>query len=803
MALIGTLAVNLTANTGRLSAGLNSSAKMVGSWSSRVGSSVDAAFSRLASGGIGAAGGAAKSLKGNLDKISSASKTARTALNFADVGRYMGKASTGVATVGLLFAGSGERAAAMRSKVNALSSGLTTLGTVSKQARKALFWTDVTVFFAKLATVAGGAFGSLASGFASMVAGGARATVGLVNFVAGTIHATASTVRFAGNLVSLGFNLAKMAAGAALSAVSLGRLGLASRLLKSGALNAFVAGFSALFNGQSIARGIGSLTNGFRNIAGGLIQATAGVLRFGLGLGKLGISVVTGALSGLKTMLTGVASAFMSVGAAALSFVGIGGLIAGALGIKAASAAAHLNETINTTKQVFGEAADGVVKSAEQMNAAYGTNRKVFLEGANALGSQFQAAGYAEKSAAALSDQILKLAADANASRDPVGGFAEALGKIRSGLSGEQEPLKAWGLDLSEQAVKLEAVSMGLAKQGAELTNAGKVQARLSLITKGLAKDQGALAREATGPAAQMSEFWGRAQTLMETVGASLAPTFGAALEVVNQVILTATDSWGSLSSGISGFLSGVGSTLVGWAGAVADFFELGTGKTDLWRVALGVLTNAWQMVGVAFHAVSTVVLSDLSYIFGGLSYLGSGFDFVFAKITGESAGVGDYLARLGDKMEATAVNQAGALSEAWSKPWASATDAPDKLAEALTAIPKKVTSAYEAAGQKMKAMRADLAKPIAAEIAPPAGAAVVDKKAKKIAKHDPFAGAMTLGSTEAASTVLRSRYGSPGKDGTAANTKRSAELLARIDANQREQVRILRDRQDFAALDL
>ena len=60
----------------------------------------------------------------------------------------------------------------------------------------------------------------------------------------------------------------------------------------------------------------------------------------------------------------------------------------------------------------------------------------------------------------------------------------DAFDKIRSGLAGEAEPLRPLGIMLSEDAVKVEAVAMGLTRVKRELTEQEKILARMSLIAR-------------------------------------------------------------------------------------------------------------------------------------------------------------------------------------------------------------------------------------------------------------------------------------------------------------------------------
>lgn len=499
-------------------------------------------------------------------------------------------------------------------------------------------------------------------------------------------------------------------------------------------------------------------------VGGGFARASLGAARFGGSLAKIAAGSALSAVGRLGSLLPSIGSAFLNVGAAALKFAAVGGTIAAVLGVKAASAAAHLSETINTNKQVFGNASNAIVKDAERMNAAFGTSRKEYIEGANALGGQLQGVGYGSKDAAALSNQLLKLAADATASRDPLGGFAESLGKIRSGLSGEMEPLKAWGLDLSEAAVKAEALRMGIVKQASDLDNAGKVQARMSIITKGLAADQGALLRESTGPAAQMNEFWGRLSTLWETVGGSIAPALGVALEGVNTAIVAAGLAWESSRDAVTT-----------WASSTLEGLGFANDGVGILQKTIGFLADAWGVVKGATAGV-------FSYMEAGLAKLSGWVAKLFEGLA--ALGAGDWASNLQTAFESYS-GEAAKLSEDLGKTMQDAFN-PTSLAST------SVDDFFEKARKKIEGAKLELAKPATEAIGKPTPQGTPKEEKAKPTKL--FGSAMLAGSSEAASTVLRSKYGA-GKDGVAANTKRSAETLKTIAEYQKKTVDLLANR--------
>ncbi|WP_182377897.1 hypothetical protein [Nocardioides sp. WS12] len=78
---------------------------------------------------------------------------------------------------------------------------------------------------------------------------------------------------------------------------------------------------------------------------------------------------------------------------------------------------------------------------------------------------------------------------------------AEAAGLFQSGLAGEAEPLRRYGINLSAAAVEAHAYAKGIAAAGKDLTDTQKIQATYSLLMEKTAKTQGDYAKTADGAA--------------------------------------------------------------------------------------------------------------------------------------------------------------------------------------------------------------------------------------------------------------------------------------------------------------
>jgi hypothetical protein len=200
-----------------------------------------------------------------------------------------------------------------------------------------------------------------------------------------------------------------------------------------------------------------------------------------------------------------------------------GGVAGAALGKflwDSVQAAGNLNETMSKVGVTFGNSAGQVVAFADQMANSFGLVKREVLDAASAFGLILQGSGMTADASAELSIQLAKLAADASSFYNvPV---AEALEKIRSGLVGEAEPLRAFGVLLSEGAVQAKAAEMGFEAMGGKFTEAAKSAARSQLIIEGLTKASGDLERTSDSLSNRQKKLAGDFDNLKASIGASL-----------------------------------------------------------------------------------------------------------------------------------------------------------------------------------------------------------------------------------------------------------------------------------------
>lgn len=201
-------------------------------------------------------------------------------------------------------------------------------------------------------------------------------------------------------------------------------------------------------------------------------------------------------------------------------------------GKKAISAASDLNEALSATDVVFDKSADRVQAFAKTTADAFGISQEAALSASVQYSVFGKQAGLTGDSLADFSTQLVQNSADLASffNTDPT----EALNAFRSGLSGEMEPLRRYGIILSEDAVKQKAYAEGIAKQGEELTQGQKVMARYLLIQEQMGDASGDFGRTSEGLANSLRRLQGIATDTAAQFGQQLLPSV---LNIVHRLI--------------------------------------------------------------------------------------------------------------------------------------------------------------------------------------------------------------------------------------------------------------------------
>lgn len=228
---------------------------------------------------------------------------------------------------------------------------------------------------------------------------------------------------------------------------------------------------------------------------------------------------------GKQTRLTGTVTsrgfAAMRVGAVGAT-AAMGGIAV--VGKQVVAAASDVNESLTKNRALFGRNSKAIEQFAKTTATSLGISRREALAAAGTFGGLFSSLGVGQKPAADMSKRLITLAADLasfnNASPE------ETLEAIRSGLVGETEPLRRFGVNLNDATLRAEALRMGLVKTTKEsLEPQTRALAVNSLLFKQTAKAQGDFARTSDGLANQQRKLRAKLDDAKVALGDRLLPT--------------------------------------------------------------------------------------------------------------------------------------------------------------------------------------------------------------------------------------------------------------------------------------
>jgi hypothetical protein len=297
-----------------------------------------------------------------------------------------------------------------------------------------------------------------------------------------------------------------------------------------------------------------------------MAAALSGMKRLATSAGSLGLKAGTSFAKGLSAPIRGALRALTTQLTRSILFTGLGGVLSAGGSLvflkKAADAASDLEETVSKVGFVFGKSGQIALDAADEMADRYGIVKREFLDAAASIGLVGKASGLTQREAAQLGVNMGKLAVDASSFYNVP--LEEALMAFRSGLVGEAEPMRRFGVLLSEDALKAEALALGVAKGNQELTEAQKVRARVSLITKGLKDATGDLERTQDSLANRIRKLQGQFYNLIVTVGQALMPLFQALTTALMQ-----------LAGDVQHYLDGKKAAIEAWASKLAYAVKL------------------------------------------------------------------------------------------------------------------------------------------------------------------------------------------------------------------------------------
>lgn len=265
----------------------------------------------------------------------------------------------------------------------------------------------------------------------------------------------------------------------------------------------------------------------------------------------------------IKTGLSGTVGAVKSVGAevAKVGAVVTTAITTAGVGMfKLAEKASDLSEAQNVVQETFKTSGDSVIAWAKTMANAAGISQTSATKMVGSMGAMLKSSGLAEKDAKDMSQALVQLTGDMSSFYNL--NTEEAWEKIRSGISGETEPLKQLGINMSVANMEAFALSQGIKKSWNAMSQGEQTMLRYQYLMKVTADAQGDFARTLdTSFANQLRVMKMNIESLGTSIGQKFLPDFMNLIKALNQGI--STGDWNKATEDISKSIQGVVTNIV------------------------------------------------------------------------------------------------------------------------------------------------------------------------------------------------------------------------------------------------
>lgn len=258
----------------------------------------------------------------------------------------------------------------------------------------------------------------------------------------------------------------------------------------------------------------------------------------------------------------------LNVAAVAITFRKIGHFIA-----QAVTESNKYQEDLNLFTVALGQYADEAKEYAEYVSDIMGIDPAQWLRNQGIFNTLLTGFGDTAERAQLMSQNLTQLGYDLSSYANiPI---EEAMLKLQSGISGELEPLRRLGYDLSQAKLQQTALNLGIKESVANMTQAEKAELRYYAIMTQVTTAQGDMARTLEAPANQLRILQAQLTQAARAIGNIFIPALNAILPYAIAVVQVIREIANVLAN-LAGFkltevdYSGVNSAAVG-AGSLAD----------------------------------------------------------------------------------------------------------------------------------------------------------------------------------------------------------------------------------------
>lgn len=202
-------------------------------------------------------------------------------------------------------------------------------------------------------------------------------------------------------------------------------------------------------------------------------------------------------------------------------------------GMDSIGVASDLEEVQNVVDVTFGNGASQIDAWAKSAKNAFGMGELNAKRFSGTMGAMLKSMGMTDEQAMDMSTSLVQLAGDMASFYNL--DHETAFEKIRAGISGETEPLKQLGINMSVANLETYAMSQGIDKAYNSMTQMEQATLRYNYLLEATAGAQGDFARTADGYANQVRIFGENINEIKAGMGKSLLDFVTPALTTFNE----------------------------------------------------------------------------------------------------------------------------------------------------------------------------------------------------------------------------------------------------------------------------
>ena len=270
--------------------------------------------------------------------------------------------------------------------------------------------------------------------------------------------------------------------------------------------------------------------------------------------------------------------------------------------------ASDLGEVQNVVDTTFGSSGAKEIETfAKSAATSFGMSELSAKQFTGTIGSMFKSMGVADKEVLSMSTSITGLAGDMASfyNLDP----QEAFDKLRSGISGETEPLKQLGINMSVANLEAYALSQGITTAYQKMSQAEQATLRYNYIMQATADAQGDFSKTSDSFANQQRILQLNIENLSASIGKKLLPTVNSFTTAING-LLSGNTSMYEFTQQISKLAV---DTVRSFASALPEMVKMGGQFVS--TLLTGIMEAAPQLLGALFPIISTLGDSFATYL--------------------------------------------------------------------------------------------------------------------------------------------------------------------------------------------